>query len=290
MYTGVTLIIPAYNEVEGITKTLQEILERLPGLAVPYETIVVDDGSTDGTAETAQAIPEVYLIRQPENQGYGAALKAGILSAKYDAILITDADGTYPAEAIPTLIREFFDGRYAMVVGARMGEDVKIPLMRRPAKGVLQAMASYLVGRRIPDINSGLRIFRKDLARKWFHILPAGFSFTMTITLAMLSDDYRVRFIPIDYHPRTGRSKIRPVRDTLGFFLTIVRTVTYFTPLKVFLPLSLLLFLVSFGLALYSIFVLDKFMDVTVLVTFLSALQIALTGLLADLIRRSRGE
>jgi hypothetical protein len=210
--------------------------------------------------------------------------------AKYDAILITDADGTYPAEMIPTLVREFFDGQYDMVVGARIGRKVRLPLARRPAKRVLRAFACYLVGAHIPDLNSGLRVFQKSLARRWFSILPQGFSFTMTITLAMLSSGYRVKFTPIDYHQRTGRSKIRPGRDTLSFFLTVVRTVTYFAPLRVFLPVSLVLFLTSFGLALYSTFMLGKFMDVTVVVTFLSALQVALTGLLADLVRRGRGE
>jgi glycosyltransferase involved in cell wall biosynthesis len=290
METGITIVIPAYNEVHGVEKTLRQIQQQVQDLGNPVQVIVIDDGSTDGTAEVVQEMPGILLLRQPENYGYGAALKAGILSAEYDAVLITDADGTYPAEAIPTLIKDFFDGRYDMVVGARTGSHVKIPLVRRPAKRALQSFASYLVGKQIPDINSGLRIFRKELAKKWFSILPTGFSFTMTITLAMLSNDYRVKFIPIDYHQRTGKSKIRPMHDTLSFFLTIVRTVTFFTPLKVFLPLSLVLFIVGFGLALYSILVLGKFMDVTVTVTVLFALQIALTGLLADLVRRSRGE
>lgn len=287
---GISVVIPAYNEAEGIEKTLRQVLEHLSNLSISYEIIVVDDGSTDSTAEVVQTIPRIHLFKQSKNRGYGSALKTGIRLARYDAILIIDADDTYPAEMIPILTQEFFDGQYDMVVGARVGKNVNIPLMRRPAKRVLRAFACYLVGMQIPDLNSGLRVFQKDLVKRWFPILPQGFSFTMTITLAILLNDYRIKFIPINYHHRKGRSKIRPGRDTLSFFLTIVRTTIYFTPLKVFLPISLALFLISFGLALYSTLVLDKFMDVTVIVTFLSALQIAVTSLLADLVRRSRGE
>ena len=141
-----------------------------------------------------------------------------------------------------------------------------------------------MTGVRIPDLNSGLRVFRKDVAQQFSRILPDGFSFTTTITLAMLERGYRVKYIPINYHSRAGKSKIRPIYDTLNFVQLILRTTMYFAPLKVFLPTALFLGMLGLFIMIYSKVVLGKLMDVTVVVTFLAALQIAMTGLLADLV------
>ncbi|MDZ4803796.1 MAG: glycosyltransferase family 2 protein [Candidatus Eisenbacteria bacterium] len=273
----VTLLIPAYNEERGIGPVLLQVKK----LGLPGEILVVDDGSTDRTYEAAQ-VPGVTVLRHDVNRGYGQSLKTGILAAKHDIIVITDADGTYPNEDIAKLLghMEYYD----MVVGARTGKTVKIPLIRKPAKKFLNLLANYLAGVDIPDLNSGLRVFRKSVAREFFNILPSGFSFTTTITLAMLSNGYRVKYVPIDYHQREGKSKIHPIRDTIGFTNLIVRTTLYFNPLKIFMPLSGIVLLAAIVLLVYSKFVLGRVMDISVIVLLSAALQIAVIGMLADLI------
>jgi glycosyltransferase involved in cell wall biosynthesis len=242
-----SVVIPAYNEEEGIVPTLRELRETLVGLN--YELIVVDDGSGDRTAELARA-EGVTVVQQPYNRGYGAALKAGIRRAKHDRLVITDADGTYPASAIPELVAGLDE--YEMVVGARVGEDVTIPLARRPAKWILGKLASYLAGCPIPDLNSGLRAMQRELVQAYQHLLPSGFSFTTTITLAALCADHMVRFDPINYRARAGDSKIRP-RHAFDFMLLILRTIVYFNPLRVFLPLSAMFFVAGAAKLAYDL-------------------------------------
>ncbi|MQY69482.1 MAG: glycosyltransferase [Firmicutes bacterium] len=277
----VSIIIPAYNEEGMIGRVLSEVNKVMKNSNWGYETMVIDDGSSDGTGRIAEK-KGARLISHLRNRGYGAALKTGIRNAKNDTILITDADGTYPAKEIPQLLKEMKD--YDMVVGARTGEEVRMPFFRRPAKFFLNRLASYLSERKIPDINSGLRAFKKDIALKYFHILPPKFSFTTTLTLAFLSDDYLVKYIPIDYRKRRGRSKIRPLRDTWAFLLLIIRTIIYFNPLKVLLPLASFLFLLGIVVLFYSKFVLQQVMDITVILLIVTSLLVALLGLIADLI------
>ncbi|MFH1562317.1 MAG: glycosyltransferase family 2 protein, partial [Nitrospirota bacterium] len=217
----ISIVIPAYNEEKGVGALIDELKEKMK--CHEYEIIVVDDGSCDNTVNIARE-KDVVLIQHPKNRGYGASLKTGIRKAKYDTIAITDADGTYPVSEMPKLIK--YIGEYDMVVGARNKQ--KIPLTRRPAKFFLNRLANYLTEVEIPDLNSGLRVFKKDIAVKFFNLLPNGFSFTTTITLAMLTNDYLVKFIPIDYLERQGKSKIRPIRDTYNFLTLIIRTVMYF--------------------------------------------------------------
>ena len=284
----VSVVIPAYNEAETIRGVVGQVREALEASGLMYEIIVVDDGSTDGTASTL-AGAKVSLATHPENRGYGASLKTGIRTARGDVIVITDADGTYPISAIPSLVRLLEDEGYDMVVGARTGKDVNIPLVRRPAKFIIKKLADYLTETKIPDINSGLRVFRKDLAFKYFHLLPQGFSFTTTITLALLSDGYNVRYVPIDYHSRGGgKSKIRPLKDFTNFLMLIVRVICYFNPLKVFLPISLTLMLVG-GYHIVETYI--RFSRVTEagLLAFLVGFQTGFLGLIADImVRRDR--
>ena len=278
--TAVSIVIPAYNEEEAIGDVIDQIISVMEKADTTNEIIVVDDGSTD---ETVQIVQErvVQLVRHPFNKGYGAALKTGMRKAKYDTIAIIDADGTYSVEELPKLVNGM--GEWDMVVGARVGENTKTLSLRKLVKWFLTQFANYLVGTSIPDLNSGLRVFKKDIAMQFYNVLPSGFSFTVTITLALLSNDYLVQYIPISYHKRVGKSKIRPIRDTLGFLQLIIRTVMYFAPLKIFLPMSLVLFLFGVAIFLYSVLVLHKLMDVTVVVTMLTSIQIAAIGLLADL-------
>jgi glycosyltransferase involved in cell wall biosynthesis len=225
------------------------------------------------------------VLRHRENQGYGAALKTGIRHTVQPFIAITDADGTYPNERLPELFRQALDGGYDMVVGARTGAQAHIPLARRPAKWVLNRLANYLARRKIPDLNSGLRVFRREVAMEFVRYLPAGFSFTATITLAMLTNDYAVQYVPIPYRKRVGQSKINPIKDTLGIVNLIMRTVMYFAPLRVLLPVSGLLLLLALTVLIGSVLFTDRVMDVTVVV-IMTALQIAVVALVADLIRK----
>jgi glycosyltransferase involved in cell wall biosynthesis len=278
----VSIIIPAHNEEDGIRPVLDGISSAMESEDIEHEIIVVNDGSNDGTSQAAAGHPGVRVIDLDVNLGYGAAIKRGLQIARYDLVAITDADGTYPPEALPALVGSM-DG-CDMVVGARTGDNVAIPLIRRPAKWFLTALANYLATAKIPDLNSGMRVMRKSALMRFMNILPQGFSFTTTITLAMLSNDYQVRFRPIDYHPRTGKSKIRPVADTLNFLTIIIRTIMYFNPLKIFIPISAALFLAGIAVLLYSGFVLGRVLDVTVIILISLAIQIAVIGLLADLI------
>lgn len=273
----ISIIIPAYNEEKTIGSVIDDLKEILS--QIEHEIIVVDDGSIDNTAKIVKE-KEVGLIQLSKNRGYGFALKTGMRKAKYDIVALIDADGTYPPPAFPELMK--FSGEYDMVVGVRPKQ--KIPLIRRPAKFFLSKLANYLTEEEIPDLNSGMRVFKKDVALKFFNLLPDKFSFTITITLAMLTNDYVVKFIPIDYFPRLAKSKIKPFRDTYNFILLIIRTVMYFNPLKIFIPLSFILFLTALVVFCYSHFVLHKVMDITTIVILMSAVQIAAIGLLADLI------
>ena len=277
---GLTLIVPAYNEEGGIVEVLRRLEEVLEASASRYEIIVVDDASTDRTAERVTG-EHIRLLRHKQNRGYGAALKSGLRSARFGWVGIIDADGTYPADALPSLIAE--SGRCDMVVGARIGGDVHIPLIRRPAKWLLRLLASYLAGFAIPDLNSGLRIFRKDIAREFERLYPEGFSFTTTITLAFLSNNYVVEYVPIDYYERVGRSKIRPLRDTLGFISLILRTSMYYAPLKIYGPLSFAFIASGVVRGTYNVIAIQNLTTVDLLLLTTGIILLAI-GLLADLI------
>jgi len=283
---GLSIVVPVYNEVDAILPEIRNILKMMEELDCPCELIVVDDGSQDGTADLLrQAKEQFQLVASEANCGYGASLKKGIRQAKYPIVAITDADGTYPNEEIPVLLQQMRDAD--MVVGSRTGDKVHIPLVRRPAKWMLNKLANYLSNADIPDLNSGLRLFRKDIAERYFHILPSRFSFTTTITLAMFADGYRVRYHSIDYHKREGSSKIKP-SDAIGFFVLILRTITYFSPLRTFIPLFFLTFSLGCAKLAYDIVILHNITDSSTFI-LLTSLQIILIGIVADLIVR-RGE
>lgn len=282
--SGLTIIVPAYNEEQAVGAVLDQLCSVMERSGQHHEIIVVDDGSRDNTVAVAEAHDDVSVLRHPSNRGYGAALKTGIRHARYDLICITDADGTYPSECIPDLVTQLVRGDHDMVVGARVGEEVTIPLIRRPAKWALGQLGNLVAGERIPDINSGLRVFRRRAVRQFFRLLPDGFSFTATITLAMLSNGYRVDYVPINYHARVGRSKIRPIQDTLNFVQLILRIALYFVPLKIFLPLSGFLLLSGLVWGVFTKVVLGKLADVSTMVIVMAAVQVAVVGLLAELI------
>jgi glycosyltransferase involved in cell wall biosynthesis len=273
---AVSVVIPAYNEAGHVATQVRDVERVMNASGWRYEIIVVDDGSADATAEEAHSAGARVLRRRP-NRGYGASLKLGIAASQYDWILITDADGTYPVEAIPALLAEA--SANAMVVGARTGESVNIPIERRPAKWFLRKLASYLAGQSLPDLNSGLRLMRKSLVQRYEHLLPAGFSFTTTITLSAACNGHAVRYVPIDYHARLGQSKIRP-RHAYDFTILILRTIVFFNPLKVFIPLGGALAVAGTAKLAYDIYR-DNLSESAVL-GLLAALLVWSVGLLAD--------
>jgi glycosyltransferase involved in cell wall biosynthesis len=229
----------------------------------------------------------VRVIRLEKNLGYGGAIKAGIRSARYSWILITDADGTYRAEDIPKLLNQ--PGEWDMVVGARTSPEARHSNLRQFAKWFLLRLAEHLSETRIDDLNSGLRLFRRDVALRHLTLLPSGFSLTTTLTLALLSEGYKVCFVPVGYNRRVGKSKIRPVQDTLNFLMLILRTSVYFNPLRVFLPLGAILLLSGLALLIYGLTFSSRIYDVTITILALSALQIVAIGLLADLFVKKSG-
>ena len=282
---SLSVLVPAYNE-EGSLKETVEALSQQKKHFKDMEVVVINDGSKDRTGEIARTLPVTFIEHQV-NRGYGAALKSGLARAKHDYIVIADADGTYPLEDIPKLMADA--PSFDMVVGARTGEQVHIPLVRRPAKWMITRLAEYLSQRKIPDLNSGLRVFRKDTALRFLTLYPDGFSFTTTITLAMLTNHYTVKFVPINYHRRVGKSSIHPIRDFTNFTILIIRICAYFKPLNVFVPPAMLMILLG---------VIKSFMDyfdvlhhgtggrlgLLAIVLMLTGIQMLFIGLLADLI------
>ncbi len=237
-----TVLLPAYNEQHAIARVLDEVIESLADHAIQYEILVVDDGSTDLTAEIAEQYARacwqcaVRVIRCPERRGAGAARKVGIRHARGEVVVMLDADGSYPARFIPELFRYF--PAYDQVNGARTSEQGTLPWLRRPAKWLIRKLACYLTGHKIPDLNTGLKAFRREAMLPWLWVVPDGFSCVTTMTLAFLTNGYSVKYVPIEYRPRIGRSKFHPLKDTMSYLATVLRMVLYFRPLKVFLPLS----------------------------------------------------
>lgn len=277
--SSVSVLIPACNEEVSLADTVAAI-EKHRALFREMEIIVINDGSRDRTPEIARTLP-VVLVEHDTTRGYGASLKGGLRIAKGELILIADADGTYPLEEIPRLAAEV--GNFDMIVGARTGEDVHIPFFRRVGKWIITQLAEYLSGQRIPDLNSGLRIFRRDIALRFLSMYPDGFSFTTTITLAMLTNHYRVQFLPINYRKRLGKSSIHPVRDFINFVILIIRICACFKPLNVFVPPALLLILLGIVKGTIDYTQQHHLGGLSITMT-LTGIQTLFIGLLADLI------
>jgi glycosyltransferase involved in cell wall biosynthesis len=231
---GLSVVIPVLDELQAAARLGERLASIQARATFPLEILVVDDGSRDGTRDHLRSIdlPGLRVLAHGGTRGYGAALAHGITEARHPWIAITDADETYPDERIPELFREALRQDTDMLIGARTGSVVEDPLPRQPPKWALRRLASLVSGTAIPDLNSGLRIMRRAMVERYLHLLPAGMSFTSTITLAALAGGWRVDFVPIDYHRRTGRSKFRPVADTASSLLLVARTVLWFPPLR----------------------------------------------------------
>jgi glycosyltransferase involved in cell wall biosynthesis len=218
---GFTVVIPVLDEQHAILATIDALESALTNTAMPWELLVVDDGSRDATPGLLSARRGIRVVTHATNRGYGAALKSGIRAAKHPLVVVIDADATYPAADVPRLV-ELCAG-VDMVVGARTGRNVQSTPLRSFVKWFFRQYAQWLTGARIPDLNSGLRVFRHELADRFADILPDGFSFTTTITVGSLLDGLRVRFEPIDYMTRIGHSKLHPVLDTMRIARQLVR-------------------------------------------------------------------
>jgi glycosyltransferase involved in cell wall biosynthesis len=226
----VSVIIPAMNEAEAIGG----VVSRLRAAGSWHEVIVIDDGSSDATGERAREAG-ARVIRHPYNKGNGAAVKTGIRHAAGEYILILDADGQHSPDDARRLVDRL--GEYDLVVGARSAAT-QATAGRRAGNALLNGLASYLTGRAIPDLTSGFRAARRDCLREFLHLLPNGFSTPTTTTLAFIKAGYSVAFEPIDARQRSGQSKIRFARDGAKFFLILLRVITIFSPLRVFLPIA----------------------------------------------------
>ena len=290
-----SIIIPCYNEKHAIRDTIEWILSVIRDSKLKnVEIIAVNDGSTDGSEQVLNALTkehhsdDLLVVHHKRNQGYGAALKTGIRRSQSDYICITDADGTYPNDRIPDLIEQISSKDLDMVVGARIGPNVEYSKIRSIPKMILVPWVSFLCGTDVPDMNSGLRIFKRDRSLDFLKLLPDGFSFTTTITICLLRNRYAVEFTPISYARRIGKSHIKPIQDTLRFSQLILRTGMYFAPLRLLSPLIVALATLFSISSLYDLTILNNLTDKTVLLGFAS-LNVFMFALLADMIdKRSR--
>ena len=284
--TAFSIVIPVYNEEAGIAATISHLQTSIQSTGNDYEIIIVNDGSTDRTHKILCTQSEIKVITHSRNRGYGAALKTGIRHAKYPIVVITDGDGTYPNERILQLIALMQTAD--MVVGARIGTNVHDSTLRKIPKWFLGRFAEWITNSHIPDLNSGLRVLDKVIVEKFIKILPDTFSFTTTITVAMLTNGYVVHYEPIDYYARQGRSKIKPIRDTLRFTQLILRTGLYFAPLKIFLPIAGLFFVGFTWTLIQDVFVRQDLTERT-LILLIASTQMGMFALLADMIDKRTG-
>ncbi len=285
MRRSCAVIIPVYNERGAIEDTIhrvQGICAKVPDY--DFEIICINDGSSDGTHEILERVEGVTVITHEVNRGYGAALRTGLDYCSQEWIFITDADGTYPLEDLPRLLEIAATG-VDMVVGARQGSGISASLPHQLARWILRKMVHGLTGVMVPDLNSGMRVFRKSLYQEFRHLLPMGFSFTTTLTVASLYSGRKVRYTPINYERRVGKSNIKPVKDFFGFSMLIVRLASYFEPLRFFLPAAFLLAGLGVLRAIRDVIVVNQFGALSVIL-MLTAFQVFVLGVIADVIVR----
>jgi glycosyltransferase involved in cell wall biosynthesis len=275
-----SVIVPAYNEAAAIGAIVTAL-----GSAPWREIIVVDDGSGDGTGEAARAAGAT-LVRHPYNKGNGAAVKSGLRKATGEFILILDGDGQHQAADAPRLVERL--GEYDLVIGAR-SSATQASAIRRLGNAALNVLAGYLAGRKIPDLTSGFRAARRTCMLEFIHLLPNGFSTPATTTLAFLKAGYSVAFEPVEAVPRVGASKIRLTSDGAKFGLIILRVVTIFSPLRVFVPLSAGAFLLGAGYAAWTVATQSHITNSSVLLIVLAVI-VFLVGLVSEQISALRFE
>jgi glycosyltransferase involved in cell wall biosynthesis len=281
----ISVVIPAYNEQGAIQHTVDEIRQTLESMKIDgFEIIVVNDGSSDGTADEALNVGAT-VVNHPHNVGYGKSLKSGILAAKNDTIIITDADMTYPFDQAPKLYQEYLKG-FDMVVGRRTGAHVNESIIKSPLRRVLRFLVEFTAGRKIPDINSGLRMFSKKTIAPYFSHLCDTFSFTTSLTLAYMMTGRFVSYVDIPYEKRHGQTKVRLFRDSLRTLQFILQAINYYNPIKIFMLFAGLCILLSCLGFLISTFLHINAGYYLGLGGFLVSLIILCLGLIADLLRQ----
>jgi polyisoprenyl-phosphate glycosyltransferase len=291
----VTVVLPCYNEQEHVLQEIDRISKAMDASGFSYELLVIDDKSTDNTLKVLQdalpQFPNMRLMPFRRNGGSGTARRIGTGEAYGKIVVWTDADMTYPNERIPEFVQYLLDNPDVdQVVGARTTEQGTHKFLRVPAKWIIRKVAERLAATKIPDLNSGLRAFRREVSLPYLRLLPPGFSCVTTITMSFLSNQHAVDYLPIDYAKRAGTSKFHFVKDAYRYILQVLRMVMYFNPIKVLMPLAL--WLIFFGIVkgVYDVIRYDFRVTTSTLLFFVSGLIIGSMALLADLIVRSRAE
>ena len=276
----VSIVLPAYNEEEAIAKVIDDVNASMRTTAYEYEILVVDDCSKDKTADIAQS-KGVRVVRRVVQGGSGSSRRTGILESQGEIIVMLDADGSYEAGDIPKLLSHF--PQFDQVNGARTSEQGTMKLLRAPAKWFIRMFACYLTNTHIPDLNTGLKAFKKDIMRRYLWVLPDGFSCVTTMTLAFLANGYAVKYVPTTYHKRIGQSKFHPIKDTANYMNTVVRMVMYFKPLRVFGPATFVLFSFAIIKSILSLKYTATLQESDIII-FMAAVMVTALGLIADLI------
>ena len=282
-----SIVLPTYNEAGHVLAELERIDRSLTDAGIPHEIVVVDDASSDGTPDLVAQWGRARLIKLERNRGAGTARKIGTRAAHGRYVGWTDVDLTYPNERFPEFVRELESAKVDQVVGARTTEEGTLKVLRTPTKWFVRRLASYLVQQPIPDLNSGMRVFRKDVAERYLDLLPSGFSCVSTLSLSFLANDHPVHYIDIEYKQRAGRSKFHPLKDTYLYLLQVLRMITYFEPLRIFGPIALSMLLLSIVKLGYDLIAHPfRVANITILL-FLFAFNTLALGLLADLSSKS---
>lgn len=289
----VTIILPCYNEEGHVVAEIERITAAMDSSGYSYELVCINDASTDSTLaklyEAAPRFPQMEVVNFHRNSGSGTVRRIGTQRARGEIVVWTDADMTYPNERIPELVQILEkDATIDHVVGARTTEQGTYKLLRVPAKWFIRKFAERLTGAKIPDLNSGLRAFRREVSLPYLRLLPAGFSCVTTITVSFLANNHDIYFLPIDYYKRAGKSKFKFGKDSYRYILQVLRMTMYFNPLKVLMPLALTLLGVGFFKAIYDVSANHFKIATDTVLVFVTGLLIASLALLADLIVRSR--
>lgn len=277
-----SVVLPVYNEAGHLREEIDRIRKSLEESDYSFEIIVVDDGSSDGSDESLAEIDGIRVLRFRQNRGAGSARKYGTMVARGRYVAWTDVDMSYPNDELPRLLDEI-DG-WDQVVGHRTSEQGTVKLLRRPAKWFIRRLASYLTKVPIPDLNSGFRVFRRDVAMQFLYLLPRGFSCVTTITIAFLTNGYSVTWVPIDYAPRRGDSKFHWLVDTRRYLMQVVRMVLMYEPLRVFGPPAAALGLVGIGKLIYDLIDKDLRVGTNTILILGAAVAFALLGTVTDLL------